>query len=133
MRLRRITSVSVLAVLLLAGTASAAEPDPMAGRIRAALRREAAASRLVPARLPAAAVAGRVARPQSTPKKRRASLWRGAGIGAGIGALIGGFVWGPSLCSANDSECTAITVPAGLGVGAGIGAAVGAISQALAR
>ena len=132
MRLRRITGGSVLAMLLLAGTARAAEPDPMYGRIRAGLRREAVASRLVPTRLPTAAVAVRVARPQSRPAKPRHSLWRGAAIGAGIGALIGGAVWGPSLCT-NDSECLAITVPAGLGVGAGIGAAVGAIVQAVAR
>jgi len=133
MRLRQITGGSVLAMLLLAGTARAAEPDPMYGRIRADLRRKAVASRLVPTRLPAAAVAVRLARPQSRPAKPRHSLWRGAAIGAGIGALIGGAVWGPSLCSSNDAECMAITVPAGLGVGAGIGAAVGAIVQAVAR
>ena len=133
MRLKRITRGSVLAMLLLAGTARAAEPDPMYGRIRAGLRREAVASRLVPTRLPAAAAPVRVARQQSQPAKPRHSLWRGAAIGAGIGAAIGGLIWGPSLCGSNDSECTAITVPAGLGLGAGIGAAVGAIVQAVAR
>ena len=132
-RLKWITGGSILAMLLLAGTARAAEPDPTYGRIRAGLQREAVASRLIPARVPAAPVAVRATRPQNRPPKSRPSLWRGAAIGAGIGAVIGGVLWAPSLCSSNDAECMAITVPVGLGAGAGIGAAAGAIVQALAR
>ena len=130
MRVKRATSGIVLAMLLMTTVNGvAAEYAPAYERIRARLRREPVASRLVVKRLPAAAVA----RPQSAPKKPRASLWRGAAIGAGIGAAIGGLVWAPSICGSNDSECSAITVPVGLAAGAGIGAAVGAIAQALAR
>jgi hypothetical protein len=133
MRLTRTTGALLLTVLL-ATTVNgvAAEPAPSYHRIRAGLRREPVASRLVVARLPTPATIAR-ARAQSTGKKPQASLWRGAAIGAGIGALIGGFIWAPSICSSNDSECTAITVPVGLLGGAGIGAAAGAVVQALAR
>lgn len=133
MRLTRTTGALVLAVLV-ATTAKgvAAESAPSYDRIRAGLRREPVVSRLVVTRLPAPATVAR-ARAQSTGKKPQASLWRGAAIGGGIGALIGGFIWAPSLCGSNDSECSAITVPVGLLGGAGIGAAAGAIVQALAR
>ena len=116
--------------------AAAHEYTPAYDRIRAGLQREPVASRLivkslpVPLRVPVAAPATRVASP---PARQRASLWRGAAIGAGIGAAIGGLLWAPSLCSSNDPECTAITVPIGLAAGGGIGAAVGAIVQAIAR
>jgi len=130
MRLRPATGGIVLAMLLTTTVNGVAgESAPSCERIRAGLRREPVASRLVVRRLPAAVVA----RSQSGPKKPRASLWRGAAIGAGIGALIGGLVWAPSLCGSNDPECSAITVPVGVAAGAGIGAAVGAIGQALAR
>ena len=126
MRLRPATGGIVLAMLLTTTVNGVAgEYAPSYERIRAGLRREPVASRLVVRRVPAAVVA----RSQSGPKKPRASLWRGAGIGA----LIGGLVWAPSLCGSNDPECSAITVPVGVAAGAGIGAAVGAIGQALAR
>ena len=130
MRLKRTTSAIATAMLLaMTTTALAADTASPYARIRAELRREPVVSRLVVSRLPSPVVT----RSRQAPKRSRPSLWKGAAIGGAIGALIGGALWGPSLCSANDPECTAITVPVGIAAGGGIGAAAGAITVALLR
>jgi hypothetical protein len=103
------------------------EPDYR--RIHSALQRPVSPSRLAVTRLSVSAI--RPARSQAVVKSgQRDSVWNGLLIGAGMGAASG-YVWGRSLCGANDSECFAIAGTVGVLGGTAIGATVGAIIDAL--
>ena len=112
-----------------ASAAGASHAGPDYGRVRAALERRAAPSRLAVSVASVSAI--HAARSQAVIKSgQRDSVWDGLLIGAGIGAASG-YVWARNICGPNDPECLAIAGTVGVLGGTGIGAAIGAIVDAL--